>query len=107
MAARKRIDINALYKVLLETNKPVLMQSEFHSILKKNKAETVTLSALKSAVADAELIKKVTLKSEGYKDVSRYCIPVLNPAPYHYAVSLRGETYLCHASAMNILGLTQ
>jgi len=94
-------------KIILNSTNPVLMQTEFNSIISNNNPGETTIRNLKKKLTEAKVIKTVTLRSEGYKDVERIAIPKLNPSPYHYAVSLRKGTYLCHSSSINLLGLTQ
>ena len=100
-------EITHLANILLNANHPVLMQSEFNSIIKKNRLSLSSIKNIKKNLLKNKIINKVTLRSEGYKDIDRIIIPSLNPSPYHYAISLRNGTYLSHSSAINILGLTQ
>ena len=96
-----------MHKKLIELNHPVLMQSEFYSFLKENRTRNSTLTSLSEDLINYGTIKKVVIRSEGYKDLERIIVPSLNPTPYQYATVLRRGAYLSHASSMNILGLTQ
>ncbi len=108
MAMEKNIDnITHLSNVLLNCNKPVLMQSEFNLIIQNNKIGKSTITKIKKSLLENKIVKIVTLKSDNYKNIDRVIIPSLKPSQYHYAVSLRNGTYLSHSSAINILGLTQ
>lgn len=107
MKMLEKNEITHLTNLLINSNHPVLMQSEFNSIIKENKLSSSSIKNLKIKLLKIGVIKKVTLRSEGYKDIDRIIIPSLNPLPYHYAISLRSGTYLSHSSSMNILGLTQ
>ena len=100
-------ELKRLTDVLLNSNRPVLMQPEFNAIIVKNKLDEYTIKNIKKKLTEMAVIQNITLRSEGYKDVKRISIPSLNPTPYHYAVSLRNGTYLSHSSSINILGLTQ
>lgn len=100
-------EILHLKNILIKKNSPVLMISEFNSIIQKNKISTSTIKNIKNNLQKTGIIKKITLRSEGYKDIDRIIIPSLNPSPYHYAISLRRAAYLSHSSSMNLLGLTQ
>ena len=100
-------ELKRLTDVLLNSNRPVLMQPEFNAIIVKNKLGEYTIKNIKKKLTELAVIQNITLRSEGYKDVKRISIPSLNPTPYHYAVSLRNGTYLSHSSSINILGLTQ
>jgi len=83
------------------------MQNEFNNLVKENSGSYTSLRSIKDGLMENGIINIKTLRSEGYKDVERIEVPELHPTPYHYAVSLRKKTYLTHASALNILGLTQ
>ncbi len=107
MESKKEYEITYLKDILLKINHPILMQSEFNSIIKENRLSSSSIKSLKKKLLEVGIIKDVTLRSDDYKDVERIAIPSLNPSPYHYAASLRNGTYLSHSSAMNILGLTQ
>ncbi len=107
MTKRRQAEIQFLAETLINLGKPVYMLSEFKLFLKDNRIGNSSLTSLSSDLMDYGSIKKIVLRSEGYKDVERIAVPLLNPTPYHYATSLRHGAYLCHASSMNILGLTQ
>ncbi len=100
-------EISYISDILISKNHPVLMTSEFNAIVQKNKPSTSTIKKIKDDLQKNGIIKNVTLRSEGYKDIDRITIPPLNPSPYHYAISIRNGTYLSHSSSMNLLGLTQ
>ncbi len=102
---KKRLKI--LKNAIIQNNKPVLMQNEFNELVKKNLNPYTSLKNIKSGLIENGIIIIKILRSEEYKDVKRIGVPELHPTPYHYAVSLRKKTYLTHASALNILGLTQ
>ena len=100
-------EVSYLSDIIIKKNQPVLMQSQFNSIIQENKLSSSTIKSVENSLLKIGIIKKVTLRSEGYKDVDRIIITSLNPSPYHYAISLRNGAYLSHSSSMNILGLTQ
>jgi hypothetical protein len=62
---------------------------------------------MEKILEQADVIRKRVLRSDNYKDVKRIVVPSLEPTPYHYAISLRNEAYLSHASAVYLSGLTQ
>lgn len=99
--------VKILKDALIKSNKPVLMQNEFNKLVKENLSSYTSLRSIKESLIENGILSIKILKSEGYKDVERIEVPELHPTPYHYAVSLRKKTYLTHASALNILGLTQ
>lgn len=100
-------EFNILHNALLKCNKPVLMQKEFNILVKDNLSSYSSLRSIKENLIEKGILRIKILKSEGYKDIERIEVPELHPNPYHFAVSLREKTYLTHASALNILGLTQ
>ena len=102
-----KISKKKLKDAIIQNNKPVLMQNEFNKLVKENLSSYTSLRSIKDGLMENEIINIKILRSEGYKDVERIEVPELHPTPYHYAVSLRKKTYLTHASALNILGLTQ
>lgn len=102
-----RNELLHLKNILVDKKQPVLMQSEFNSIIQENKKSSTSIRNIKNNLIEMGTIKKIILRSDGYKDVERIIIPLLNPTPYHYATSLRKGAYLSHSSSMNILGLTQ
>lgn len=99
--------VNAITPVLLKTGKPVLMQNEFRALYRPLVLKSTKCADVEKTLVDAGVIQYRTLKSEQYKDVERVVVPSLHPTPYHYALSLRGNTYLSHGSAVHLLGLTQ
>jgi len=99
--------LKILKDLIIQSNKPVFMQSEFNKLIKENLSSYTSLRGIKDSLIENGTIGVKILRSEGYKDVERIEVPELHPTPYHYAVSLRKKTYLTHASALNILGLTQ
>jgi predicted transcriptional regulator of viral defense system len=92
---------------LKDQGKAVFMPKEFTSLLQTVAPKNIRPKAIQQILEKAGVIRFQTLKSEDYKDVVRISVPSLNPSPFDYAVSLRAGAYLCHASAVNILGLTQ
>lgn len=87
--------------------KPVLMVNEFQSLIKNSLPKSIGVNVIEEILEESGVIHRDILKSDEYRDVKRITIPSLNPTPYHYAVSLRGEAYLSHSSAVHLLGLTQ
>lgn len=92
---------------LRKTAKPVWMPSEFRAELRSLLPKKIKPKFAEQILQDAGVIAYKTLKSLEYSDVLRVCIPMLEPSPFHYAVSLRSGAYLSHASAVFLLGLTQ
>lgn len=99
--------INRLSEQLKEQGKPVLMPKEFSSFLHKTLPKNIRPKTVQRILEQSGVIQYRTLKSQDYNDLARVSIPALQPSPYDYAVSLRAGAYLCHASAVHILGLTQ
>ena len=87
--------------------KPVLMPTEFRSLLGQLLPKSTRRRAVEKLMQQVGVVQFKTLKSDDYDDVTRISVPSLQPTPYHYALSLRGEAYLSHASAVHLLGLTQ
>ena len=83
------------------------MPSEFRSLLREVLPKKMKPKTVEQILEQTGVIRRTTLKSDDYEDVKRISIPSLEPTPYHYAISLRGEAYLSHASAVYLLGLTQ
>lgn len=100
-------DIAHLTDVILSGNQSVYMKSAFNARVRQEKKSRTALKKIEDQLSVNGTIKIVTMRSEGYKDVERIAVPALNPTPYHFAISLRTNTYLSHASAINLLGLTQ
>ncbi len=88
-------------------SKPVLMLNEFRVILREILPKNVKIGTAEKMLEQAGVIEHIVLKSDDYNDVKRISVPSLNPSPYHYAISLRGDAYLSHGSAVHLLGLTQ
>ncbi len=99
--------IESISLKLQQNGKPVLMLNEFKSLLRSSLPKNFKSNSMQQSLEQSGIIHRKTLKSEDYTDVYRICIPPLNPTIYHYAVSLRGEAYLSHSSAVHLLGLTQ
>jgi predicted transcriptional regulator of viral defense system len=100
-------EITHLTDTILSGNKSVYMNSEFNALVRQEKSSRTSLKNIKEQLSANEIIKIVTMRSEGYKDIERIAVPALAPTPYHYAISLRNNTYLSHASAVNLIGLTE
>ena len=101
------IEISHLTDVILSGNRSVYMTSEFNVLVRQHKSSRTSLKKIKEQLSTNGIIKIVTMRPEGYKDLERIAVPALDPTPYHYALSLRNNTYLSHASAINLLGLTE
>lgn len=65
---------------------------------------SLTVSRFISALVDDELVKRVSLRSEKYRDFVRYA--VREPSPYLLGASLGQHAYLSHGTAMFLNGLT-
>lgn len=108
-------DLTEAQKKIVETiaplidayGKPVLMRNELRSIYRNQMPGRASGKKIEEALTLSGVIAERTIKSEHYKDVERIVVPALNPTPYHYALSLRGDTYLSHGSAVYLAGLTQ
>jgi predicted transcriptional regulator of viral defense system len=100
-------EITHLTDTILSGSKSVYMNSEFNALVRQEKSSRTSLKNIKEQLSANEIIKIVTMRSEGYKDIERIAVPALAPTPYHYAISLRNNTYLSHASAVNLIGLTE
>jgi predicted transcriptional regulator of viral defense system len=87
--------------------KPVLMKNELRSIYRDQIPGRTSHRKIEEALKRSGVIAARTIKSENYKDVERIVVPALNPTPYHFALSIRGDTYLSHGSAVYLAGLTQ
>lgn len=99
--------VAAASSAIKQNGKAVLMTAELRSILRDLLPSGVSYRSIERSLHEAGVIQNKTLRSEGYRDVSRIAVPALNPTPYDYAVSIRSGSYLCHASALHLLGLTQ
>lgn len=93
--------------MLKEREKPVWMPTEFNAMLRSLSPKGTRLRTIEEALEQMGLIQYKTVKSDNYTDVARIYIPSLHPTAYHYAISLRGNAYLSHSSAVHLLGLTQ
>jgi hypothetical protein len=83
------------------------MPSEFRALLADLLPKRTRTKTVEKILEQTGIIRRRTLKSDSYEDVERISIPSLEPTPYHFAISLRADTYLSHASAVHLLGLTQ
>jgi predicted transcriptional regulator of viral defense system len=99
--------IASISTLIKQHAKPVLMVSEFHSLLSKYLPKNIRANVMEDILEETGIIQRKILRSDDYRDIGRISVPSLNPTPYHYAVSLRGEAYLSHSSAVHLLGLTQ
>jgi len=99
--------IAPISSLIQKHGKAVLMLSEFRSLLSKSIPKHIKFKTIENILEQSGIINRKILKSDNYQDVKRISISSLNPTPYHYAVSLRGEAYLSHSSAVHLLGLTQ
>jgi hypothetical protein len=99
--------IATILSAIQELGKPVLTLGEFRSLLRGLRPKGIKPKAMERILEKAGTIHARILKSDQYADVKRVSIPSLDPTPYHYAISLRGDTYLSHGSAVFMLGLTQ
>ena len=100
-------EIDTLSSHILSKRKPVLMANEFRMILREILPKNTRIRAVENMLEKAGVIEHTVLKSEHYSDTKRISVPSLNPSAYHYAISLRADTYLSHGSAVHLLGLTQ
>ena len=64
------------------------------------------LRKTEETLVELGILQKVTLRSEGYRDVKRLAVAELHPTTLHFATSLRSGSYLCHLSAVYLHGLT-
>jgi predicted transcriptional regulator of viral defense system len=64
------------------------------------------LQKTRETLVELGILQRVTLHSDGYRDVERLAVAELHPATPHYATSLRSGSYLCHLSAVYLHGLT-
>jgi hypothetical protein len=107
----KEKDLSALLDqiaaLLTQHGKPVLTSKELRGLIAKSSPAKIRPKAAEEILERTGIIRARVLKSEEYEDVKRVSIPALQPTPFHYAISLRGGTYLSHASAVYLLGLTQ
>ncbi len=95
-------------EVVIQKNRvPVLMPNEFRGIVRDILPKGVSFKRLEQALEQSGVIRHITLRNDNYRDVDRISIPSLKLSVYHHAVSLGSNAYLCHASAVHILGLTQ
>lgn len=99
--------IKHITSIIKQHAKPVLMVREFKSLLNKSLSKSIKVSEVERILKDTGVIYQQVLRCDDYRDVIRISIPSLNPTPYHFAISLRGGTYLTHSSAVHLLGLTQ
>jgi predicted transcriptional regulator of viral defense system len=99
--------LDQISSLLKQHGKPVLMPSEFRSLLVELLPKKTKLRTVEKILEQVGVIRKRVLKSDNYEDIKRIAVPSLEPTPYHYAISLRSEAYLSHASAVYLLGLTQ
>jgi predicted transcriptional regulator of viral defense system len=99
--------IASLLSAVEERHKPVLTPGELRSLLSGMRPKGIRPKTVEQILEKAGTIRLRILKSDDYRDVKRVSIPSLNPTPFHYAISLRGDAYLSHGSAVYLLGLTQ
>ncbi|MCK5035886.1 MAG: hypothetical protein KAS73_08340 [Candidatus Sabulitectum sp.] len=64
------------------------------------------LRKTEEALVELGILQRVTLRSEGYRDIDRLSVAELSPTILHYATSIRSGSYLCHLSAVYLHGLT-
>ncbi len=64
------------------------------------------LRKTENTLVELGILQRVTLRSEGYRDVERLSVAELGPTTLQYATSLRSGSYLCHLSAVYLHGLT-
>ena len=93
--------------IIQNNDKPVLMPVEFRALIRHLLSRNITSKKLEKTLEQAGVIERRSLRSDEYGDLLRIAVPSLNPSVYHYAVSIRRGAYLCHASAVHLLGLTQ
>ena len=99
--------IEHISSLIKQHGKPILMPSEFRSLLGDLLPKNTKRKTIEQILERVGIIRRRTLKSDDYGDIKRISVPSLDPTPFHFALSLRGETYLSHASAVYLLGLTQ
>ena len=99
--------LDQIVVLLTQHGKPVLTSSELRGLIVNSTPAKIRPKAAEEILERTGIIRTRVLKSEVYEDVKRVCVPALQPTPFHYAISLRGGTYLSHPSAVYLLGLTQ
>jgi len=99
--------IKKITSLIKKRAKPVLTVREFKSILREFTSKGIKAKVLESILEENGVIHQQVLRCDEYRDIMRISVPSLNPTFYHYAISLRGGTYLSHSSAVHLLGLTQ
>lgn len=92
---------------LLDQGKAVLMPAELREILRSFLPKSIKTKAMEEILEREGIIARVTLRSDHYHDIERVTIPALSPNALDFAVSIRKDAYLSHASAVHMLGLTQ
>lgn len=102
-----KVLIEEFYSNLINQQKPVIMVNEFQKLIRDTLPNSIKVKKIEEDLEKLGYIETKILKSDHYKDIKRIAIPYLNPNPYHFAVSIRGNAYLSHSSAVHLLGLTQ
>lgn len=102
-----QLDIDRFHQILRENGHAVLMPSELQRLLKNHIPRNLRHRDVEAQLEQAGVISRITLRSDEYRDVERIAVLSLSPAPYHYALSIRRGSYLSHASAVHLLGLTE
>lgn len=87
----------------------VFRQSDLSSVLDEHRHEwglpaSMTVSTFISALVGDELVKRVSLRSEKYRDLVRYAID--DPSPFLLGASIGQHSYLSHGTAMFLNGIT-
>ncbi len=98
---------SALVDALQKYNRAVLMPAEFRSLVKDHVPVRTRQKEIESALMKAGVIRRVTLRSDGYRDIDRIAVVGLSPTPYDHALSIRSGSYLSHGSAVHLHGLTE
>ena len=83
------------------------MPSELQYLLKDHIPRNLRHKDVQQQLEQSGIIRRVTLRSDEYRDIERIAVLSLSPTPYHYALSIRRGSYLSHASAVHLLGLTE
>jgi predicted transcriptional regulator of viral defense system len=101
------LDTEQLDKLLRDNGRAVLMPSDLNRLLSGFIPRNSRRKDVVAQLEQAGIIRRVTLRSDEYRDLERIAVMSLSPEPNHYALSIRRGSYLSHASAVHLLGLTE
>lgn len=111
MPARSRLSLakNALLEAFEQSGQRIYRRKDLSEMLARNREQwkltsSTTTPGFLAYLLDKTELREITLSSEIYGEVTRYVWK--DPSPYEVFLSLKPHSYLCHASAIFLHGLT-